>query len=145
LFTRTTHTDKENVSGWSVDNSANSEQMLESIIEDNQVHWLRWVLFIVGLKFVIASLSDGFNIWASFINEWSFSNQFTILVELIFSLEISEEVVGHELLVIESEGISELFFSNSVEHVGEDLLISIVDQFINECSVTLMSPESNQE
>lgn len=119
--------------------------MLKGIIEDNQVHLLGWVLLIVSFELHVASCSDGLKIWTSFINEWSFSNQFTILVELIFSLEISEEVVGHELLVIESEGISELFFGNSVEHVGEDLLISIVDQFINEGSITLMSPESNQE
>jgi hypothetical protein len=103
LFTRTTHTDKKNVSRRSVDDSADSKEMLEGIIEDNQVHWLRWVLFVVGLKFVIASLSDGFNIRASFINEWSFLDQFAILIEDIFSLEVSEVVAGHELLIIESK------------------------------------------
>jgi len=119
--------------------------MLEGIVEDNQVHLFGWVLLVVSLKFIVASLFDGLNIWASLINEWGFSNKLAIFIELIFSLEVSEEMVGHELFIIESEGVSELLFGHSIEHVGEDLLIVVVDKFIYESSVTLMSPERDEE
>jgi len=119
--------------------------MFQSIIEDNEVHLLGWVLLVVQVKFLVAPGSNGLNAFTSFIDEWSFSNEFSILVEFIVLLEVSEEVLGQELFGIESERLHELFFSHSVKHVLEGLLVWVTDQFINECSFTFVSPKSNQE
>jgi len=119
--------------------------MLKGIIEDNQIHLLGSILLVEKFKFIINNCSNSFKIWSSFIYVWCFFFKLTIFIDDVFSLEISEEVVGHELFVIESEGISEFVFGNSVEHISEDFLIWIGCEFINECSVTLVSPKSNHE
>jgi hypothetical protein len=77
--------------------------MLKGIIENNQVHLFGWEFLVVGLELIITSLSDSLEIRAGFINEWSFSDQFSIFIKFILSLEISEEVVGHELFIIETK------------------------------------------
>lgn len=145
LFSRSTDSDEEAVSGWRVNNSGDSEQMSKSIIEDNQVHLLGNVFLIELVQFVVNSLSDSLNVWAGFINERSNFLKLSIFVVDIFSLEVSEEVVSHKDLLIESKLVSEFLFSDSVKDVREYLLVWLVGKLIKEGSVTLMSPESDQE
>jgi hypothetical protein len=49
------------------------------------------------------------------------------------------------LLILETKAVSEFFFSDSVQHVLECLLVTIVCQFINESSLALVPPKSNHE
>jgi len=64
--------------------------MAKSIVENHQVHLLLWVLLVVSLHFLVDSLSDTLDVWAGFIYKWSFLDKFSILIELIISLEVSE-------------------------------------------------------
>jgi hypothetical protein len=73
--------------------------MEECVIEDNQVHLLCRVFLVELFESLVASLSDRSNVWASFVNKWCLSNQFIKLIELVVSLEVSEEIISHELLI----------------------------------------------
>ena len=145
MLSRSTDSDEEAVSGWRVNNSGDSEQVSKSVIEDNQVHLLGNVFLIELLQLVVNSLSDRLNVWAGFINKWSNFLKLSIFVVDIFSLEVSEEVISHKDLLIESKLVSEFLFGDSVKHVRESLLVWLVGKLIKEGSVTLMSPESDQE
>jgi hypothetical protein len=59
-------------------------------------------------------------------------------------LEVSEEVVVKEGLFLCSDELESLL-CDTVEEVEESLLVFVCDKFINEGSLALVSPESNQE
>lgn len=119
--------------------------MVKGIIEDDEVHLLGSILLIVSSKFLVAFSSDGLNVWACLIHVWSNFSNITVLIDDILSLEVAEEIIGHQLLILESETISEFFFGDTVKHVLESLLVLVVDEFINEGSLALVSPQSDQE
>ena len=64
--------------------------MLESVIENHQVHLLGLILFVIVIKSPVASLSNGVQVWASLINEWSLLFNITCFIEDVISLEICE-------------------------------------------------------
>ena len=73
--------------------------MEECIVENDQVHLLCWVLLVELIESLVATFLDRWNIWACFIHEWCLSNEFIEFIVLIISLEVSEEIISHELFV----------------------------------------------
>lgn len=119
--------------------------MEQCIIENNEVHLFGMVLLVVGGEFRVTLRPDLVDALAGLVYEWCGLDNVTVLIEHIFSLEVSEEVVSHQLLILEAETVTEFLFGNSVEHVLEDLLVSVGGELIDEGSLALMSPEGDQE
>ena len=121
--------------------------MPESIIENDQIHLLGLILFVVVLKSPVASLSDSIQVWASFINEWSLLFNITRFIKDVISLEISEKIVLNQLLVFKTKArcITELVFGDSIQQITKDFLVVEVSQLVNKGSVGLMSPKNDHQ
>jgi hypothetical protein len=74
----------------------------KSIVENNQVHLLGGVSFVVVVKLLVDKLADRIKVRNGFINEGGLLCQFTILIKDILTLEISEEEVSHEHIIIKA-------------------------------------------
>ena len=81
--------------------------MEECIVEDDQIHFLGWELLIEFSKSQHCSFADSLGIWSRFIDEWSFCNEFIQFVKFIISLEISKEIVSHQLFMFEAKCFAE--------------------------------------
>mmetsp|Transcript_11627 Transcript_11627/g.17625 ORF Transcript_11627/g.17625 Transcript_11627/m.17625 type:complete len:522 (-) Transcript_11627:109-1674(-) len=145
LLSRSSDTDQKDVSTGGVDDSGDSQQMLEGIVEDDEVHGLRGVLLVISLKLLIGNLSDRLDVGASLVHEGGFLFELSVLVVLVFSLEVGEQVAGHQLLIFEAELVSELLLGDSVEHVLECLLVSVTDELVNERTLGLVAPKGDEE
>jgi hypothetical protein len=69
--------------------------MEKSIIENDKVHLLGWILLIVGCQLGITQFLNEFNIWNGLIDIRSDLGDITILINDIFSLEVTEMIVSH--------------------------------------------------
>jgi len=145
LLARAAHTDKQTISTGCVDDSANLEQMEECVVEDNQIHLLGWERLIVQVELLVDKLADSFNVGNGFIHKRCLFCKLTILIVYVFALEVGKEHVSHEEVIIEALRLAELFLSNFIENIVEYFLIIVVDQFVNECSLALVAPETNKE
>jgi hypothetical protein len=145
LLTGTTHTDEETVATSSVDDSAHLEQVVQSIVEDHKWHLLGWELLVVAFELGVRELTGELKIGEGFVHEWSKGNKFTVLVVDVLTLEIGKEHGGHELIIIETEGLTELLLGGLVKNVREDLLVVVVGELIHEGTFALVAPQSNQE
>jgi hypothetical protein len=58
LFSRTSYTDEKGVSGGRVNDSCHSQQVEESIIENNQVHLLGWECLVELTESLVDALLD---------------------------------------------------------------------------------------
>ena len=115
--------------------------MSQSIIEDNQVHDLTWVGFIVKDEFLLNNRSDGIQASNSFIDEWCCFYEISILVDLIFSLEVGEQDVVLELIVFHVESILESLDCDFVEICSQRVFVWLVDKLIFKHSQTFVSPQ----
>jgi hypothetical protein len=72
-------------------------------------------------------------------------DELTVLIDFVLPLEVSEQYLSEELFLVESQAVSELLFGHSVHYIVEDLLVSMVDEFVLEHTLALMSPKEDQE
>jgi hypothetical protein len=91
LFTRTTHTDKQRAGSLSLDDSRDSKQMLQSIIEKHQFQFLGWILLVVSFHQGRNSVSKLIDISNSFVDLWSGFFDLSFFIEFFNSQEIAEE------------------------------------------------------
>jgi hypothetical protein len=119
--------------------------MEKSIVENNEVHLLGGVHFVVHIEFLVHKFANVFDVGASLINEWSLFSKLSVLIEDVLTLEVSKEEVSHEEVIIEALGLTELFFGDLVEDVKEDLLVVVVDKLVNKGTLALVAPETDVE
>jgi len=88
--------------------------MEKSIIENNQLHLLGRVLFVVSSELLVSSFLNSINAWASFVYIRSFSKDRAIFINFSISLEISEKHISHKHIIIKATGVSESLLSDLV-------------------------------
>ena len=96
-LTRATNTDKHSATSSCVDSTCEPEQMGESIVENNEGHFLRRVLLVIGIELLVSNALDKFVGGASFVNEGCFLNNLAVLIHDIFAHEVSELELGKDL------------------------------------------------
>lgn len=119
--------------------------MEESVVENNKIKLLSWILLIEFTHTLVCSLLDGFNRRDSLIYPRCLLLKFSNLVVDILTLEISEEEVSHELLILEAGGIAELVLGRLIENVLISLLVLHSDQLVLERTKGLVTPETDHE
>lgn len=72
LFTRTTDTDDEGVSSGGVDDTGQTQEMEQCVVENDEVLFLTGVLLVVGVETALDTLLDGNDTGAGLIDVWGF-------------------------------------------------------------------------
>lgn len=119
--------------------------MIQGIIENDERHFLRRVLFVVGVELLDGNVFHMLVIRASLINKWSQLKKLTVFIDNIFAHEVCKLELSQDFTLFEVEGLSEFFLGNSVKDILESFLVRRTNQLIDECTLALMAPQANHE
>ena len=144
-LTRATNTDKHSATSISVHSAGQSEQMGESVVEDDEGHLLGRVLLVVLVELGSGNVLDVLVALTSFVHERSLLNDFTIFVDDVIAHKVSELEIGKNLRLIEVVEFTEFLFGDAIEDILEGLLVCVVDELINKSALALVAPEANHE